>query len=274
MIEDLKFIQVGDLAKGITENVLPDSDELIGESLDLYFEDGRVANFHFNSAHSLTWEIRQAHEKSRRQEAHYRATRPREGIYFVDYIDGSRRAVSVSLVIDRNRQAATMVIGTLPTEAETCKDAFSRVREDLELTAVGAQFLLASIGKPFVPGDHPHQATDELVGKRIKYVYSKTEAYEHIYLTPKLYTWHCLAGVEKGLADTDRCYYYKIAKALYLFVWREKIVPTLGVVMVDLERMKTTGKLFGYQGDDFGVLTNAAIGAHATLLNEPCFYNE
>ena len=37
--------------------------------------------------------------------------------------------------------------------------------------------------------------------------------------------------------------------------------------MVDLEPMNTTGKLFGYEGDDLGALTNASIGAYATLLN-------
>lgn len=271
MTKDLKFIQVGDLAKGITENILPDSEDLAGSSLDLFCEDGSRRSFHFDTAHTLTWEVRHGTETGHRVETTYRATCPRDGIYFVDYIDGSKRATSVSMVIDRNSQSATIVIAALPTEAETRKDAFSRVREGLELTAVAAKFLRAAIGKPFVPGDHPHLPTDELVGKRVKYVYSKTDAYEHIYLTPKLYTWHCLAGIEKGLADTDRCHYYKIAEDLYLFVWQEKIVPTLGVVMVDLERMKTTGKLLGYEGDDFGTLTNAPIGAYATLLNETIY---
>lgn len=74
-------------------------------------------------------------------------------------------------------------------------------------------------------------------------------SFEHIYLNEKLYTWHCMAGIEKGLADTDRCHYYKIAGSgtgsdagLYLFIWREKIIPTLGMVLVDFSRMKTTGK--------------------------------
>ena len=73
--------------------------------------------------------------------------------------------------------------------------------------------------------------TDALVGKRVQYVYSQTEAYEHIYLNENLYTWQCLRGSEAGLADTDRCHYRRIADELYLFVWREKVVPTLGVVL-------------------------------------------
>ncbi|MFZ7125520.1 MAG: MoaF C-terminal domain-containing protein [Desulfobacterales bacterium] len=98
-------------------------------------------------------------------------------------------------------------------------------------------------------------------------VYSDTETYEHIYLNEHLYTWHCLAGIEKGLADTDRCHAYRIGEGLYLFVWREKVVPTLGVVMIDLQRMKTTGKILGYEDGDFGTIVNAPVGAFATLLN-------
>ena len=35
-MNELKFIQVGELAKGISENLLPDSDALSGRSLDLF----------------------------------------------------------------------------------------------------------------------------------------------------------------------------------------------------------------------------------------------
>lgn len=54
---------------------------------------------------------------------------------------------------------------------------------------------------------------------------------------------------------------------LYLFVWREKIVPTLGVVMIDLERMKTDGKIFGYHGSRFDAQSNFPVGALAQVLN-------
>ena len=73
--------------------------------------------------------------------------------------------------------------------------------------------------------------------------------------------------MEKGLADVDRCHYVKVAEQLYLFVWREKIIPTLGVVMIDLQGMRTDGKILGYQGSDFSALSNFAVGAHAQVLN-------
>ncbi len=72
---------------------------------------------------------------------------------------------------------------------------------------------------------------------------------------------------EKGLADVDRCHYVQVAEDLYLFVWREKIIPTLGVILIDLQQMRTDGKIMGYQGSDFGALSNFPVGASAKILN-------
>jgi hypothetical protein len=105
----------------------------------------------------------------------------------------------------------------------------------------------------------------------VEYTYSPTERYEHIYLNERFYTWHCLLGSEKGLADTDRCHYLKLADELYLFVWREKIVPTLGAVVVDFQAMRTMGKIFGHSqsgpgGGPAGVV-DFPVGARARLAN-------
>ena len=117
---------------------------------------------------------------------------------------------------------------------------------------------------------HPHLPTDELVGKRVQYVYSQTEAYEHIYLNEDLYTWQCLRGSEQGLADTDRCHYRRIADGLYLFVWREKVIPTLGVVLVDWACKRSNGKLFGYEGSDFGALDHPGlVSGHPAQRHHP-----
>lgn len=196
-----------------------------------------------------------------------RVTRLRDGLYFVDYIDTTARATSVSLVIDLDNGVWTSVVGTLPTEADTRIDAFTRVARGLPLTAVDAQFRHGTLGGHARPGPL-HAPTRELIGKRTMYRYSPTECYEHIYLNENFYAWQCLQGVEGGLADVDRCHYFKMADELYLFVWREKVVPTLGVVLIDLAQRKTDGKIFGYQGGDFGTLSNFQIGAYAQVLNE------
>ncbi len=165
---------------------------------------------------------------------------------------------------DRNQGNFTAVYGQLPDEAQTRLDAFSRVEQGLPLTAVEAEFRFGTLDDADAA---PPGFTDELIGMRNMYTYSPTERYEHIYLNDNFYAWQCLDGVEKGLADVDRCHYVKVAEQLYLFVWREKIIPTLGVVMIDLQGMRTDGKILGYQGSDFSALSNFAVGAHAQVLN-------
>ena len=270
-MNDLKFIQVGELAKGISENLLPDSDALCGSSPTLSFENGTTTSIRFESDHELSWKIIDGPDKGTGGRETYRATAIRDGIFFVDYISQTPLATSVSIVLDKKTKVATSVIGALPEEAETQKDMFSRASEGLELTTVKAEFFKAAVDGPFDPAGAYHAPTAEMMGKRYQYIYSKTEAYEHIYLNENLYTWHCLAGIEKGLADTDRCHYYKIEDALYLFVWREKIIPTLGVVLIDWQQMKTTGKLFGYESDDFSSISNTPVGAYATKLNDTAY---
>jgi hypothetical protein len=53
----------------------------------------------------------------------------------------------------------------------------------------------------------------------------------------------------------------------YLFVWRDKIIPALGVELIDLRNLRTTGKIFGYQGDDFGRLSNFPVCASARIVS-------
>ncbi|KWE58574.1 molybdenum cofactor biosynthesis F family protein [Burkholderia sp. MSMB2157WGS] len=263
--QDPVFIQVGALADGFAPeaNVLAPVDALVGRTLALGDAAG-VWRVHTFEPGALQWRDPATDTRGR---APCRVTRLRDGLYFVDYIDATARATSVSLVIDLDTGVWTSVVGTLPTEADTRIDAFTRVARGLPLTAVDAQFRHGTLGGHARPGPL-HAPTRELIGKRTMYRYSPTECYEHIYLNENFYAWQCLQGVERGLADVDRCHYFRIADELYLFVWREKVVPTLGVVLIDLAQRKTDGKIFGYQGGDFGTLSNFPIGAYAQVLNE------
>jgi hypothetical protein len=262
----LHFVQVGELVKGISEGTLAPDERLAGSALALHAEDGSVTRLAFGAGR-LAWEVTGGPGAGTRGEEQCRVTRPREDIAVVDYVSASLRATSVTVVLDLARAAATSVIGTLPTAEQAARGAYELATAGEELTSVGVAFVRAAIDGPFDAAAHPHVPTRGLVGKRVEYVYSGTERYEHIYLNEDLYTWQCLAGSEKGLADTDRCHHRLIADDLYLFVWREKIVPTLGVVLVDWRAKVSNGKLFGYEGSDFGALSTTPISSRATLLN-------
>ena len=263
----LRFIQVGELVKGISEDTLPADDALAGRSLSLHAEDATVTTLSFAEGGRLAWEVTAGPGTGTTGEETCLITRPREDVAVVDYVASTRRATAVTIVLDLARSAATTVVGTLPTADQAARGAFALATEGAELTLVATSIVPAVIDGPFVPGAHPHAPTDDLVGRRVQYVYSQTEAYEHIYLSEDLYTWQCLRGVEQGLADTDRCHYRKVGEELYLFVWREKVIPTLGVVLVDWRAKRSNGKLFGYEGSDFGALSTTPISSRATLLN-------
>jgi hypothetical protein len=265
--EALHFIQVGELVKGISEDTLPPDDGLAGRSLTLHAEDGVVTVLSFASGGRLAWHVSDGPRAGAHGREQARVTRPRDGIVVVDYVSSSQAATSVTIVLDEAEAAATTVVGTLPSAAQAARSAFDLATAGEELTSVAVTFVRSAIGRPFAAGRHPHVPTADLVGRRVEYVYSRTEKYEHIYLNEDLYTWQCLEGSEKGLADTDRCHYCRIADDLYLFVWREKVIPTLGVVLVDWKAKVSNGKLFGYEGSDFGALCTTAVSSRAVLLN-------
>ncbi|WP_028224073.1 MoaF C-terminal domain-containing protein [Paraburkholderia ferrariae] len=257
------FIQVGALADGFApdSNILPVVQDLSGRTFTLGFADG--------SRETLTL-LDGERVRTAAGEHAARVTSIRPGIYFIDFIGGGAggKPGSTSVVIDERLALCTVLNGHLPAQAEAHIDALTRVERNLPLTSVTAEF---RHGRLVSDGVHAaaelHAPTRELIGMRNMYTYSATERYEHVYLNENFYAWQCLAGVEAGLADVDRCYTIRIAEKLYLFVWCEKIVPTLGVVMIDLERMKTDGKIFGYQGSNFGALSNFPVGAFAQVLN-------
>ena len=263
------FIPVGDLADGFTpdSHILPFSPLLQGRQLQLHFADGSRARLQVNAADCQLTALTDGEAAGFSGQGRYRASSLRPDIVLLDFLPEGQHGHSLSLVLDLQEQVFTAVAGQLPTAQDVARSAFSRVLSGEELTSVQCRFAHGSINQPVTANSALHHSTDELIGLRNQYRYSPTECYEHIYLNSHFYTWQCLQGVEQGLADVDRCHYFKLADQLYLFVWREKIVPTLGVVLIDLQRLKTDGKIFGFQGNDFTALSNFPVGAIAQILN-------
>lgn len=259
MTVESNWISVGDLADGFApnSNILPLCFDLADIPIKLVFED------------KTEQELKLEHEgdmlflpKESTAPIPVRVTSLRPDLYFIDYLTANE---SVTLLINRQTGQALKIIGTLPTIDEATQSLLARAQSGLPLTCVKVKFLAGHIAG--MQSKDGFERTSDLVGKRIRYRYSLTELYEHIYLNDAFYSWHCLKGVEAGLADTDRCHYFKLQDQLYLFVWQEKIVPTLGVVTIDLNRNKTDGKIFGHSDFASGVFSNFPVGAFATFAN-------
>jgi hypothetical protein len=269
MKDKSEWIPVGALGDAFQadNHCLPQVGDLAGKSMTLNFENGWTIRHDFGNGGSLQWLRMEGGVLVEQGCEQCVVTRPRDGIYFVDFVKSAERATSVSLVLNLVKRTFLAVIGQLPVAEEVMIPFIKRIELSKELTAVDASFLRGCVDVTFDANADLPAVTSELLGLRVEYTYSPLEKYEHIYLNDKFYAWRCIRGSEKGLGDTDACHYYKIADRLYLFVWREKIVPTIGVVMVNLEAMKTTGKIMGYEHNDFGSVRNFGVGAYARILS-------
>lgn len=254
------WISVADLEKGFAPEsyALDHSADLGGQRLALHDADDHIRR--------LTIEQGQIQIDDGPQIS-VRITSVRQGIYLLDWLeDSTGRQVSMSLVLDTLTQSYTQIVGHMPRLDEINTGLYARALSGRALTDVNISVSHGSVNRSFSAGACPHALTTELIGKRNLYRYSPTEVYEHIYLNAHFYTWRCLKGVEQGLCDTDACHYYKIADQLYLFIWREKIVPTLGLVMVDEMNHRSDGKIFGVGDTEQAPLSNFPVASYCQRL--------
>ena len=264
MTATTEWISVGALGDAFApdNHCLPPVKDMERRALRLHYEDGGYTSLSFDGG-TLEW--RSGDDAPLTAECV--VTRLRPGILFIDFQDPRRPTRSVSLVLNENAGTFIEIAATLPTREEAMIPMIERARRGLALTAVQSVVRRGTIDRPCSADAPLPQATDELLGKRVEYTYSQHERYEHVYLNSRFYTWRCLEGSEQGLTDTDACLYYKIDEQLYLFVWLEKIVPTAGIIMVDLRALKTTGKIMGYEDMDFAGVRNFGVGAIAKVLS-------
>lgn len=255
------YLDTDYLEEGFDEHRLPLTEALVGKKLELYLEDNTKLFIDFQSASQLKWGKQNESFKVEQ----YQAIAVRPDIFFVDWVYHEDQNQSMSLVVDLVAQEATLVSSVLPNPEDAISNIERRIKKNNDLSAVKVCITHAGVG-----GERRqkiHQRTNELVGKRIKYTYSDRQDYEHIYLNESLYTWHCLAGVGEGSAETNPVDYLKLGEALYLFVWREIIVAAVGMVVIDLLQNRTAGKIY-WTKPHLNKITNVIVGAQVQLLNE------
>ncbi|KAL4812581.1 molybdenum cofactor biosynthesis protein F [Aspergillus spinulosporus] len=237
------------LAVGYNEHLMAESHKLNGKRLTLVIagtDPTRIAH-HFLDDSSLEWEIQGTGQTGTAQ---FKAFEVRPSIFFVDFYKPDYQE-QVSLVLNlRTGQAIVGLSGfhikdgqkrTWTRFSDASIDGFSNVT-------------------PFAP-------TADLIGKHILYRYTPRDAYEHIYLNQGTFTWHCLSGTEKGLADTEPCKMLKLDEQLYLLFWSEKIMPVESIVVVDLEQMRSTGRFFCWDPKP-AKMVQMSFGSYATVLAE------
>ncbi|MDJ0336274.1 molybdenum cofactor biosynthesis F family protein [Salinibacterium sp. G-O1] len=178
-----------------------------------------------------------------------------DDLFYAQFHHEYRPTEAVSLILDLRSGRSLSIISVLG-EKTTAQVAVQHVFTPGRLEELGQS------------GEAP-APTMELVGRRVLWVYSSEHAYEHLYLSPHWYTWQCLAGPEQGLADTDENSVWMIRPGIYVFTWREKVIPCGSVTIADHRDQKSIrshGVLFG-EGENGAAPTHFTFGAHGRLLS-------
>jgi hypothetical protein len=259
-----EWAQISSISVGLNDHRLPSSKALAGRTVILSAANEKSISIEFTSESRLRWQ-----QGGEQTEEVYDAVESATSLFVVGVCHQRDSRLSTTLVLDLECGRATRVVGRLPLIEEADQSLLARVHADAGLSPVHVDFEqweIQSAGSSQRRSGPVHARTDELVGKRIRYEYGDGGVYEHIYLNDRMFTWHCLRGPETGLADTERCDFFRIRPEVYLFSWREKIIPTLGVVVVNKKQMHSNGIITGSDTRS-GEVSHFPVGARGTLVN-------
>lgn len=260
-IEDLTdtaaWLPLDGLAPGFDASKAAHSTDLAGRTVTLV-DDRDTRIVHRFAEHRVEWEYVPGEGDPIPATASaddYEAFRVDDGLYFVQFHHEYDPSEAVSLIVDLTAGRALSVVqaigGDLPG-GTAVKQLF--VPSEIEE--------LPTSGRPAAP-------STTLIGRRVQWVYSAEHAYEHVYLSPYWYTWQCLAGPERGLADTDECSVWEVRPGILVFAWREKVIPCASVTIADhrdQRALRSHGVLFGLDATGEQP-THFTFGAHGRLLS-------
>lgn len=245
------WLPLDGLAPGFDANRAPHSTALDGRDLTVVLDGGGRVRYAFDADRLGRKVLDDPGDEH--TAVPYEAFEIDAGLYFVQLHLGYR---AISLVLDTARGRVVRVTASI--------GAVTR-----RPTVVEQRFDVGVIEGTEQTGEAPAPSRD-LLGRRVLWSYSEAHRYEHIYLTERWYTFHCVAGPERGLADTDACTYYRIRPGIYLFAWREKVVPCGAVTVADHRDLRSHGALFGLHADG-ETPVHFAFGAHGRLLSQTVY---
>ncbi|WP_020497974.1 MoaF C-terminal domain-containing protein [Sciscionella marina] len=245
------WLPLDGLEPGFSANRAPHSRDLDGRKITVRLEDGTAIRHEFGPD-TVDWAIGEENGSDE-----YEAFEVDSGLYFVQFLHRHDPRQAVSLVLDLTGGHALAVLGVIG-------------EPERRPTVVSQRFDVGTIEGCTVTGAAP-APTAELLGRRMLWQYSPTHRYEHVYLTEHWYTFHCLSGPEQGLADTDACTYYRIRPGIFVFAWREKVVPCAAVTIADHRNFgpggaRSHGALFGLH-EDGKQIVHFTFGAYGRLLS-------
>lgn len=217
-----------DFARGIDGNRLPRTAGLAGTNLAVEADGGGRLDLTFVSPDRVRWT-----GGDRSGDDWYEAVEVRPGVFFLTLtFTGEPRRASV-LIVDLGRGRTLTIDSHIAAEPTPGRPRVSQT------------FLPGIVaGTPSRVGVAP-APTRDLIGWRALYRYSPNHLYEHIYLSSERYAWQCLVGEQRGHGDVDLASTWSLGDGLYVFTFREFLIPVAATWLYDLTAMRTTGVFFG-----------------------------
>ncbi|KAH7021493.1 molybdenum cofactor biosynthesis protein F-domain-containing protein, partial [Microdochium trichocladiopsis] len=237
-----------EMADGFHEHLMPASSALAGKTVEHTFSNGWRIKHEFDAA-KLKWTMLEGEEVGSSAQVDYQAFEVRPGIFMIEFYKAE------------HEQEVTLILNTVSGQLKISVSGFADRDGERRTYTV---FLDAT-----KCGDQPVEAfdvTDELIGKHVLYRYTPRDAYQHFYVSPGTFMWHCLSGTEKDVADADQCKMFKLSDQLYLLFWTETIMPVESIVVVDLKELRSTGRFFCWDPAP-KTMVRTVFGSQATIIN-------
>jgi len=245
-----------DFAAGIDGNRLPRTDQLAGTTMTVE-EDGAAAlHLSFTDGGTVSW----TRDDGTAGTDWYEAVEVRPGVHYLTIGDAARPMRAAVLIVNRTT-GRTLTISSVIADQPTP----GRPRVD-------QIFVPGKLAGGSLPPGGPPAPSRDLIGLRALYRYSPNHLYEHIYLSSERYAWQCLVGEQRGHGDVDLATTWGLGDDLYVFTFREFIIPVAATWLYDLRALRTTGTFFGLGGD--GTVRTAPGGAFITLLGRVDYPDE
>lgn len=243
-----------DFAAGIDGNRMPRSDALSGRTLRVRPEGADEVELTFAGADSASW----------RSGPHggtdwYEDIEVRPGVHFLTVTYAASPLTADVLIVNENTGRTLTVAGRIADEPTPGRPRVSQT------------FTPGTLAGAAVGGAVP-APTRDLIGWRALYRYSPNHLYEHVYLSSERYSWQCLVGEQRGHGDVDLATTWSLGDNLYVFTFREFLIPVAATWLYDLDAMRTTGMFFGLGAD--GAVRCAPGGAFITELGRVSYPDE
>jgi hypothetical protein len=116
-----------------------------------------------------------------------------------------------------------------------------------------------------VPSGFKPERTRDLIGQRLLIVYDDDHYYEQIFLNSGRYCWHNLKGEQYGDAASETCDFFKFDDQLYVYSWRELLIPCGTSYFLNYKNRTAVGKFIGWTSN--GTISHSFAGGDMLVLS-------